>query len=159
MSEVSWLIEIIRGAVSSLVMLILIAIPLMVVIEFAKEFRLIDKLGPFLSPVLKAFRLPEHAVFPLLAGIFFGLVYGAGVIIQSAKEGLLTKENMFVVCLFLVIFHSIIEDTMLFVAVGANFWFIVLVRLMLAVMLAFFWTHVYHRIQNRAKRKTEKTFL
>lgn len=117
----------------------LIVIPLMVIIEFLKEFKVIEKIGPLLLPLLKMLRLPKEVVLPLIARLIFGIAYGAGVIIQSAREEVVQKEDLFTVSLFLVVCHSIIEDTMLFLTVGANFWIIALGRFLLAVLVTFVW--------------------
>ena len=97
------------------------------------------KIGPLLLPLLKMLRLPKEVVLPLIARLIFGIAYGAGVIIQSAREEVVQKEDLFTVSLFLVVCHSIIEDTMLFLTVGANFWIIALGRFLLAVLVTFVW--------------------
>ncbi|MDD2497068.1 MAG: nucleoside recognition domain-containing protein [Desulfitobacteriaceae bacterium] len=134
-----WVLDVLKGSISSAIMVALIVIPLMVAIEFLKHWDIIKKIAPIFHPVLKALRLPKEAVFPLLAGLFFGLTYGAGVIIQSGRDGVLTKRDLFVISLFLVVCHSLIEDTMLFIAVGANVWLILLVRITLAFLITWGW--------------------
>ncbi|MGI6684305.1 MAG: nucleoside recognition domain-containing protein [Bacillota bacterium] len=134
-----WLMETIKGCMGTIIKLVLIVIPLMVIIEFLKEFRAIEKIGPLLFPLLKMLRLPKEVVLPLMAGLIFGIAYGAGVIIQSAREEVVQKEDLFTVSLFLVVCHSIIEDTMLFLTVGANFWIIALARFLLAILVTFVW--------------------
>lgn len=134
-----WLFETVKGCIWSIVTLVVIVIPLMIIIEFFKEFGVINKLTPIFLPILKILRLPKEAVFPLLSGIIFGISYGAGVIIQSAREGIVKEDDLYTMSLFLVVFHSLIEDTMLFLAVGANFWLIVIGRFFLAIIITYAW--------------------
>ncbi|MEL7568517.1 MAG: nucleoside recognition domain-containing protein [Dehalobacterium sp.] len=134
-----WLLDTIKGCILSILKLVLIVIPLMVIIEFLKELRVVNRLTPIFLPVLKILRLPKEAVLPLIAGLIFGIAYGAGVIIQSAREEVVQKEDLYTVSLFLVVCHSLIEDTMLFLAVGANFWIILVARFLLAIIVTYTW--------------------
>jgi predicted outer membrane lipoprotein len=90
--------------------------------------------------VLKAI-LPKRTgrasdwVMTLAAGLFIGLTYGAGAIIAGAKAGALTKRDLFLIALFLTTCHSVVEDTLLFVAVGGSFGWILGIRLVAAVAI------------------------
>jgi len=77
--------------------------------------------------------LQRDSVFSLLAGVIFGISYGAGVLISEARSGRITGRQAFLVALFLAVCHAIIEDTLLFVAYGAIWWIPVVVRLILAI--------------------------
>jgi len=137
-----WLLDTLKGCILSILKLVLIVIPLMVMIEFLKELRVVNRLAPIFLPVLKILRLPKEAVLPLIAGLIFGIAYGAGVIIQSAREEVVQKKDLYTVSLFLVVCHSLIEDTMLFLAVGANFWIIVVGRFLLAIIVTYIWVRL-----------------
>jgi hypothetical protein len=64
----------------------------------------------------------------LAVGLIFGLAYGSGVIIQSAKEGEMDTRSLTLVSIFLACCHAVVEDTLLFVAVGANGWLLLGLR-------------------------------
>lgn len=147
MTDLAWWAEVLKGSARSMIMVVEIVIPLMVAIEFFKHWDIINKVSPFFKPVLKPLRLPAEALFPLVAGLLFGMTYGAGIIIQSSREGAVTKKDLFTVLLFLVICHSLIEDTMLFVAVGANFWVIVVSRLVMAFLITFGWVRISEKFR------------
>ena len=134
-----WLMETIKGCSWNIINLVKIVIPLMIMIEFLKEFKVVERVAPLFFPVLRLLKLPKEAVLPLIAGLTFGIAYGAGVIIQSAREGIVQKDDLYTVGLFLVICHSLIEDTMLFLVAGANFWIIVPIRFMIAVIVTYAW--------------------
>ncbi|MEA1962235.1 MAG: hypothetical protein U9N81_13375 [Bacillota bacterium] len=80
------------------------------------------------------------AMLPLLAGLFFGISYGAGIIINCAQEGKLRTEDIYTINLYLVICHSLFEDTLLFAAIGANWLPIVVGRIILATLVCFCWS-------------------
>lgn len=120
----------------------LIIIPLMIVLEILKGYGLLEKMTRPLIPFLRNFNLSREAGVPFLVGQFLGLSYGAGVLIQSSKEGKVSSQEMWIICLFLSLCHSLFEDTLLFVAVGANFFVLVIFRLILAIAVTLFFSRV-----------------
>ncbi len=114
-----------------------IIIPLMLGLALLRDSQLLDRAAGFLRPVMRRLNLSNRAAYPLLAGLFLGIVFGSGVIISFAKDGSLTKRDLLLVLVFLGICHSIIEDTVVFVALGANGWILMGVRFSLAVLVAF----------------------
>jgi hypothetical protein len=86
---------------------------------------------------MRRLNLSNRAAYPLLAGLFLGIVFGSGVIISFARDGSLTKRDLMLVLVFLGICHSIIEDTVVFIALGANGWILMAVRFTLAALAAF----------------------
>jgi len=75
------------------------------------------------------------ASFSIITGIILGITYGAGVLI--AEKDKLTKKELLFVGTFLMIAHSLIEDPLLFVLFGANFWVLIGIRLVLAVIFSY----------------------
>ncbi len=113
----------------------IIVIPLMIFMEIMRDTNVLDTLTGWLHWIVKPFAMPPAAVFPLLVGLIFGLAYGAGFIIQAAKEGALSKRDLYLISLFLVINHSAIEDTLLFAAIGANGWVVLGFRFVTSVLI------------------------
>lgn len=113
----------------------IVVIPLMFAMEILKELKILDKLSEFFKPIMKLLGLSKEASFPLLVGLTLGLAYGAGVIIKSAKDGDLSKRDLYLLMIFLVTCHSVIEDTLIFVSMGANGWLLLGIRIPLAVIL------------------------
>lgn len=126
--------EIIQGGSKTVMMIVIILLPLMIGIELVKDAKLLDKAVSVIQPVMKVFTLPKEGAFPLLAGIFFGITYGSGVILPFAKDGSLTKRDMMLICIFLAICHGMIEDPLIYAAIGAKWWVVVVTRVSLAVI-------------------------
>ncbi len=129
--------EIITGSVHIAVLVPAIIIPLMVVLALLTDTRLLDRGVGFIQPLLQRLNLSNRVAFPLLAGLFLGIVFGSGVIISFANDGTLTKRDLILVLVFLGICHSIIEDTVIFAALGANWWILISCRFVLAALAAF----------------------
>lgn len=115
-----------------------IIIPIMVAMEILKDTKILEKVSEKFKFIASFFNISNESIFPLLVGIIFGIAYGAGVIIESAKEFNLSKEDLHKVMIFLVICHAIIEDTLVFVVVDANLWLIFITRILMAIILTFF---------------------
>jgi hypothetical protein len=104
----------------TMTLVFLIVIPLTTVFEVLNRRKVLDKISGRFSRVMKWFNLPGKAAFPLLAGMVMGIVYGSGVLYKCKNEKMLSSRDFMIVCTILLLFHSIIEDTLLFVAVGAS---------------------------------------
>ncbi|WP_457564687.1 nucleoside recognition domain-containing protein [Caminibacter sp.] len=91
--------------------------------------------------VLKNFNVSK--TFSIVVGLFLGITYGAAILIEEAKN--LKKSDIFFIATFLSICHSIIEDPLLFVIFGANFWLVVTVRLIFAFIFAYFLTKLFFK--------------
>ena len=127
--------ESISGSLNSVFTMGTIMIPLMVVMELLKEFNILNIISEKMEPVSNFFGMSNKAIFPLMIGLFFGLSYGAGVIIESAEEGNLAKKDLYILMIFLSICHAVIEDTLLFAVLGANLYLLFGIRTIVALIL------------------------
>lgn len=123
------------GSVSSMWGVIKIVVPLMIVIEIIKDLKILDMMYKYIRPLTKVIGTSEKSVLPLLSGIIFGIVYGAGLIIDSVKDGDMHKKEIYLVGIFLSACHAIVEDTLVFVQIGANGWIILAVRIFMALIV------------------------
>lgn len=132
----SVLVEGLSGGLLSVLKIALIIFPLMIIMEIAKDFNLLDKFGNICQPITKCIGASKESAFSLAVGLVIGLAYGAGVIIQSAKEGNIDKKSLVLVSIFLVCCHAVVEDTLIFVAVGVNGFLLLSIRLITAFVLS-----------------------
>ena len=134
------------GSLNSILTMAKIIIPLMVVMEILKDSNILEKLSKKMKLISDFFDISYNTIFPMIIGLIFGLSYGAGVIIESAKETSLSKKDLYVLMIFLVVCHAIIEDTLLFVVLGVNLWLLLGLRLSIAIIIAFFASKVLKKI-------------
>ncbi|MCT4618528.1 MAG: nucleoside recognition protein [Marinisporobacter sp.] len=125
------------GSLKSVYSIAIIVIPLMIILQIAKDYHVLNKLSERFKGLTKLLGVSKDAILPLLVGIIFGISYGAGVIIQSSKEGDLTKKDLVLLVAFLVACHAVFEDTLLFVAVGANGYVLLGLRLLMAIVVTY----------------------
>ncbi|WP_242973028.1 nucleoside recognition domain-containing protein [Anaeromicrobium sediminis] len=125
------------GLVRSLVKMTCIIVPIMVALQLLKDYKILDKMAKRLSFISRFFNISQNSIFPLLVGFFIGISYGAGVIIESAESGNMSKKDTFLVVVFLITCHAVVEDSGLFIALGANGWILVSIRVIVAIMLTY----------------------
>ena len=86
--------------------------------------------------------------FSITVGIFLGITYGAGILIEEAKSGAIKREDLFYIGTFLMICHAIIEDTLLFVIFGADFTMVIAIRTIAAIILSYIILKIYQKKYN-----------
>ena len=123
------------GAGRQVLQIALIVIPLMVVMQFLEEFKILEKVSRRLERVVSVIGISGAGALPLLVGLTLGLAYGAGMIIKYGKEGKLTQREMVLIITFLSLNHSLFEDVLLFVAIGAQGTVLQVTRMTVAVLL------------------------
>lgn len=133
----------------SIIKLSMVIIPLMIVMQIMKDNLWLDRLTGILEPFGKGMGIRKAGLFPLLVGILFGISYGSGVIVQSVESGEMNDKDKMLVAVFLVLCHAIVEDTMIFAALGANGLILVATR----VLFAFFLTCGVSRQFSQTRRK------
>ena len=116
-----------------IVTIILIVTALMVLQRVLEEFGWMHRIAHILSPLMRLFGLPSGCSLLWLTGNVVGMAYGAAIMIDEVEQGRLTRHEANLVNHHLGVSHSLLEDTMLFVAMGISFWWIFLTRLTLAM--------------------------
>jgi len=129
--------EALWGSLSSVFSIAKVVIPLMIVMQLAKDYHLLDHLSKYLKPLTDFLGMSRNSGFPLMVGLLFGLAYGAGVIVQSAKEGNLTRKDMVLLSVFLATCHAVFEDVLIFAAIGANGWLILVARVAAGLLVTY----------------------
>ena len=137
----SWGMLLMQWLVSSLSLtatIVLIVTALMVLQRVLEEFGRMHRIAHILAPLMRIFGLPAGCSLLWLTGNVVGMAYGAAIMIDEVEQGRLTRSEANLVNHHLGVSHSLLEDTMLFVAMGISFWWIFLTRLILAMVAV--WT-------------------
>jgi hypothetical protein len=98
---------------------LLFVLGVMLLQEFLHEFDLLHGLARATSPILLLLGLPRSVAFLWIVANTLGLAYGAGVLVPEARSGRIRKEEIGMLNRSIAVCHSLLEDTLLFVAVGA----------------------------------------
>lgn len=116
----------------------IVVIPLMIVLEIFQANGLLQRINRILAKPFQKLELSEEGAFPIVVAIFFGLTFGSGVILNHMQMGQVTKKEAQVIGTFIALAHALVEDTIIFMTLGAPLLLLVLPRLFLAYFVAFF---------------------
>ena len=144
------------GECKNYFMIFIIILSLLFLMKILKKSGIINRLNNFLEPMLKSLGMSKDAAPITIIGMTLGLAYGGGLIIKEVKSGYLSKKDAFLSLSLMGLSHSLIEDTLLMIAIGASLAGILFARLLftIAVMVVLikFITHL-------SKRRFERYFV
>ncbi|OLO38137.1 hypothetical protein BTR23_12145 [Alkalihalophilus pseudofirmus] len=145
----------IESATIGIAQLALIVIPLMIFIQIMKDLNWLKVFSKWMSPFTRMLGIRENTSTTLASGLFFGLAFGAGVMIQAVKEDGVKKKDLYLVFIFLVACHAVIEDTLIFIPLGIPIWPLLIIRLVVAILLTMVVAFVWNRLEKK-QQVTEK---
>jgi len=117
-------------------------------LEILKAMGWITYIVRIFSPLLVLMGLDRKVGILWMTAIVFGLAYGGAVIVEEARSGHLTKEELEILQLSIGINHSMVEDPMLFVAVGLSAFWLYVPRLLMAIVSVRF-VRLWYRFARR----------
>ncbi|UJF23989.1 hypothetical protein L0B52_06505 [Suttonella sp. R2A3] len=88
-----------------------------------------------LGPLLRLLGIGKKATDITLIGITLGLSYGGGLLIRDADSGRIPKRDIFTSMCLIGLLHSLIEDTLLILLMGADLSAVVYGRLLFAFVV------------------------
>lgn len=141
---VDWLISIAKLSV----MVVLIIYGLMVIQRGLEAVDGIRRISRSLGPVMRVFGLPENTAYLWLVGNVLGISYGSAVMLDLEEKGVVSRADANDANYHLVMNHSMLEDTIVFGALGIGAWWIVGTRLLWALAVVWtrrLWGHTHKR--------------
>lgn len=105
--------------------------------------RMMDKIGinaliqKLLAPILGTIGISKTATSLTLIGITIGLSFGGGLLIHESRNKAISKKDIFLSMCLISMYHSIIEDTVLILLMGADLSVILLFRFIYVLLIMF----------------------
>lgn len=130
-SWLTWFIELVQ----MLLGIVLILAFLMALLRVLRWLGFEAVLGVLLTPLMKIMNVQKNAASMTIIGLMLGLSFGAGLLISAAKSGSISSRDMKVVACFLGLCHSVIEDTLLILLLGADIWPILVGRFVFSCLV------------------------
>lgn len=121
------------GLAETMISMLVILLVLSWSLEILKATGVMRWMMIALSPALRLAGIKGEAGHLTAIGLFLGISYGAGLLIREARSGDISPRQIFLSCIFMGFAHSIIEDTLLMISLGANTYSILVGRVLFAV--------------------------
>jgi len=113
----------------------LIILGLVTLMKILKKTGAIEKLNTLLKPALEFAGISKNAVPITIIGMTLGLAYGGGLIIQETKSKFVSKKDAFLSLSLMGLTHSVIEDTILILSIGASIFGILIGRILFTIII------------------------
>ena len=102
-----------------------------------------------LAPMLRLCGIGPAAAPVTMIGLLLGLAYGGGLIIREAQRGQIGPRDIFLATVLMGCAHSLIEDTLILMALGADGLTISLGRIVFAVLFVAVVARLIARLPDR----------
>ncbi|MGJ8527699.1 nucleoside recognition domain-containing protein [Maritalea sp.] len=162
-------IEFFRGLMETMIWMLIILVGLSWGLELLKVTGVLALLMKSLSPFLRIAGIKGEAGHLTAVGLFLGISYGAGLLIREAQSGTVSPRQVFLSCVFMGFAHSVIEDTILVISIGADVYGVLAGRLVFAIVATAaisillrhvsdktFFTCMFRQRDNTLQRKDEQ---
>ena len=149
----SQLLNWLTNTASLCVKIILIITALMYGQFLLKRYGIINKIARPLAPLMRLCGLHPNSAFLWLVAQIVGLTYGAGIMAQEIEESGADREELHRINLHICVNHSLIEDTAIFCMLGVAWYFLIIPRLIFAILIV----NTYNIISARHKKSISPT--
>ena len=149
----SQLLNWLTNTASLCIKIILIITALMYGQFLLKRYGIINKIAHPLAPLMRLCGLHPNSAFLWLVAQIVGLTYGAGIMAQEIEESGADREELHRINLHICVNHSLIEDTAIFCMLGVAWYFLIIPRLIFAILIV----NTYNIISARHKKSMSPT--
>lgn len=121
---------------------------LVLLLDILKHLGIIQAINNMLRPVLHILGIGREAETITLVGLTLGLSYGGALLISEAQAGHIRPRDVLFSISLLGLSHSLIEDTLLMMLIGADLTGILLGRVLFTLIIIFMMVRLLDRCPN-----------
>lgn len=127
-----------------------VILALVLFIKILKATRAEEMLVVLLSPFLRKIGIGAAATTPTLVGMTLGLSYGGAILIDESRRGDINRRDMLCVLALLCLCHSVIEDTLAMLLVGAHISGVLFARVVFSFAVMFVFAQIVRRMSDES---------
>lgn len=142
-SYIGWAIE----QLKNFAVIFMVISALLLLLKVLKVLGIEKLMALLLRPFLRLLGISKDATNLTIIGITLGLSFGGGLLINEAKKGHIAARDVFTAIMLLNLLHSLIEDTLLILLIGADFYTIFWGRIVSSVLIVALISHAIKRVK------------
>ncbi len=119
----------------SLALTFVIIVGLLVLLDGLERAGITRRITAWLTPLLRFSGLDARAAPVTTVGVLLGLTYGGALIIEEAERQQFSPRTRLLALSWLSLSHSLIEDTVLLMALGADIWVLLVGRVLITLLV------------------------
>lgn len=135
--QTATLLEWAIGQLTNLGFIFFVIFAILIIMQLFRTIGLLSLLERTLSPALPLFGMSKRAAPLTIVGMVLGIGYGGALIIRETSVGNIDKREIFNSMALLGLCHSLLEDTLLMVAIGGKLGGLLLGRIVFALLVTF----------------------
>lgn len=129
---------------TTVIQLILVNILIMIVYQLLERFHVLVKISKLSQHIMFLFGLPKKTAFLWLVANLIGLLFGAGMLLEAKANKTLDEASLKKLNLSIAPCHSLIQETSNFLVLGASLPFLILPRLLIAIISVWLYNLYLH---------------
>lgn len=130
-SLLSWAV----GEAGNLAAIYCIILALLVLMRALRALRVTELMEWALAPLLRLVGIGRRAASITVVGLALGITYGSGLILHEIRSGKIGQKDVFASVSLMSLSHALVEDTLLFVLIGADVYVVLLGRLAFSLLV------------------------
>ena len=119
----------------SLLLTFAIILALVIVLDIFDKLGITRRITAIITPALRFSGLDAQVAPVTTVGVLLGLSYGGALIIEESKRLRFSARTRFLALSWLSLSHSLIEDTILLLALGADIWVVLVGRVLVTLAI------------------------
>lgn len=122
-------------SVTLIITIVFIVSALMILQKLLEEYNLFSVISRPLNPFMRFFGMSGRTSFLWIVGNVVGLAYGGAIMVEQTESGIISQKDANVLNHHLAISHSMLEDTLLYGALGISMGWILFTRMGFAFLV------------------------